>query len=237
MKWQYIQSELKSQYRGFLSTLLKIYASVILLILISVMQSKYTGFTMRDLMADPYALTNSSPFFGFISNLGVLILCSTSSICLFTASVVRKNNNGAKSDYYYFLVFSGMVALVLTLDDWLAIHEEVPYSILSLFIEFKRTKARQNFLEFLTFAVYGMAILLYLYRFRKIFLQKEYLILLFAFVFFALSLIFDFLPIWQDYYVPEEGCKLLGIVTFSAFYIRACQQRIHCNNYEQPAPF
>lgn len=107
-----LQSDLRFQFKRTFPTILKIYLPVLILLLITKIQVKFTGFPLSYLLADPYEITDLTPFLGFISNLGVLIWFSTAAICLFTAYVI-KSNRSTKRNWHSFLLFSSLITLLL----------------------------------------------------------------------------------------------------------------------------
>jgi len=148
------------------------------------------------------------PFYvGIVSNIGFLVWASAASICLFSAAVLRQE--AGKREWYLFLLFSGFITSMLLLDDFLLLHVVVP-----------------NYLhipEMLVYLGYGLLISLYLIRFRTMVLKTEFLLLLFAFGFFGLSIIIDAGLI--DFYgqnLFEDGFKLFGIVSWATYFIKVC---------------
>ena len=89
----------------------------------------------------------------------------------------------------------------------------------------------------LVYGFYGAFALGYLIRFAKTIATSDYLLLGFAFVFFGFSMIIDTLP-YDEYYfdfiavgfrgrhLMEDGAKLLGIVSWSAYFVRFSWFRI-----------
>ena len=109
------------------------------------------------------------------------------------------------------------MTVVLLLDDLFLFHEEV-------FPEYLHIPQKA------VFAGYGIIILLYLISFRASILDTEFLILLFAFGFFGLSIIVDEIlrSMIPQQHLFEDGAKLLGIVSWFAYFARVCVKQIKC---------
>jgi len=78
-------------------------------------------------------------------------------------------------------------------------------------------------------SVYGVLFLAVLIAFRKVVLETDFILLLLAFGFFGLSLFFDLLTENNtrgiNYHeIYEEGPKLMGVVSWTAYFIRAALQ-------------
>lgn len=163
-----------------------------------------------DLTRDPNAITPSKSYFGVISNLGVLFWSFSAVVCLYTYSLLFdsiSNRNQQTQSNLSVLLWGGIISMMLLFDDFFLLHEVVFKALFSLD-------------EKVTFAIYGVILLYYLFRFRKFIFQKSpYIFLLLSFFFFGLSLVFDFLPRFTDqwHHLFEDAPKFLGIVSWFAF--------------------
>ena len=156
---------------------------------------------------DPIHVLNGHPFTGILSNIGILFWCSTAAICFFSSAILwmNKSTNNSK-----FLLFSGLITLLLLLDDLFMLHEIMIPKYLHI-------------PEAAVYAGYLTMVLIYLFKFREEILKAEYTLLNFALGFFALSLVTDFFSDDKELkYLIEDGFKLLGIVTWFLFFIRTC---------------
>jgi len=107
-----------------------------------------------------------------------------------------------------FLFFSGLLTLVLLLDDLFMFHEDIFPKYLHI---------SQN----LVYVGYFSLIPIYLIKFRSMIFQTEYIVLFLALGFFGLSVICDLiLPLTNIEYLIEDGFKLFGIITWFIFFIR-----------------
>ena len=107
-----------------------------------------------------------------------------------------------------FLFFAGCLTTLLLLDDFLLWHEVVlPYLL--------------GISEKVVYTVYVLLTLTYLIRFRDPIRNSGYGLLLLSGVFFASSVLLDLKLHSSDFKsLTEDGAKLLGIATWSAFHIR-----------------
>jgi hypothetical protein len=73
---------------------------------------------------------------------------------------------------------------------------------------------------------YGLLLLAYLWRFRKIVLNSHFVLLVLASLFFGFSVVVDRLPqtLIPGHHLFEDGSKLLGIVSWFAYYLVFCYE-------------
>jgi hypothetical protein len=154
---------------------------------------------------DPTHILNGHPFIGVISNIGILFWCSAAAICFFCSAIRWMNKKTMNSK---FLLFSGLITLLLLLDDLFMLHEAIIPKYLHV-------------PEIAVYSGYLALILIYLLKFREDILKAEYTLLLIALGFFALSMISDVFLHHSDFEcLVEDGFKLFGIVTWFLFFIR-----------------
>lgn len=187
-----------------------------------------TGIPIAFLTRDAAAAVQAPFYAGIVSNLGALVWSAAAAVCLFSAFLVwtwsPKHTDRSHTDGALFLLFSGLITTVLMLDDVCFLHEEVIPHVFD--ISQKRV-----------FAGYGLMMCLYLVRFRTLILKTEFLLLLSACGFFAISIVVDVLPA-EDFYIEsiapgfrarhlfEDGAKLLGIVSWAVYYMRVSLQYV-----------
>jgi hypothetical protein len=181
------------------------------------------------LFRDPLAVAGGEPYFGIVSNLGVLVWAAACAISLFTGFQLRRID--PSSQVPGFLLWSGAISLVLMLDDFLLLHEVVYLNLLGL-------------PETVLFAGYGVAVASYLVRYREVIARFDGALLGAALAFFATSLFFDkltgprapgffaghppldlLLPL-VEWIAPiatllEDGPKLAGIALWGTYLVRA----------------
>ena len=78
---------------------------------------------LTDLMRDPTAVADIAPYIGFVSNIGILLWCATAVICFFSWQLIRTNEN--KSQHLPFIFWSGVLTVILMLDDLFLLHEDI----------------------------------------------------------------------------------------------------------------
>ncbi len=152
-------------------------------------------------------------YVGLVSNLGILLWCSVAAICFFTYILLsRKPKSFRLSPSFFF--WSAVISSTLLFDDLFLIHEKIVPKYLGI---------SQNVI----FMIYGLSILTYFLRWRRQILQTEYIFLLLALIFFALSLFLDIvhLPIAHHTFF-EDSFKFMGILNWSAYYIQTCRTQI-----------
>jgi hypothetical protein len=162
---------------------------------------------------DPTATLGGNPLTGVQSHLGVLVWWAAAAVCFLGAALLRRARRDPASTA--FLVWSGSITAVLTLDDLFQFHEDL--AVRYLRIEDK-----------VVVLAYGLAVLTYLVRYRRIILRSDYPLLLAGLVLFAASNAVD--VVLQDRWMSdwrifvEDGLKLLGIASWSSYLIRTSYQ-------------
>ncbi|NEZ54416.1 hypothetical protein [Adonisia turfae] len=201
-----------------------IYLFVIALIVVIWLQ---TLISPELLLRDVFTLTDVPPYYGLLSNFGIFLWCTTASVSLFSAVILsyKKRERG----FSLFFLFFGLISLILMLDDGLLLHESVVPKILENIFSY-------NTAEMLLPLSYGSAVIYSLLKFRKIILNTNYKFLFLALLFLFFSLVADHLiPLpdggryWLrdgENFLIEDGFKLLGIVTWSFYFIQTSLSRI-----------
>ncbi|MEO1092617.1 MAG: hypothetical protein AAFX81_18500 [Pseudomonadota bacterium] len=161
------------------------------------------------LLRDPLAVGVATgeccpPYYGAISNLGVLIWAAAASVGLFTALVLGSLGRWSALS---FPLASGLLTGLLTLDDLYMLHDRVlPYLGVP---------------EHVVYGVYGLLALAYLLRFHGELRAGSLPILLIAVAAFAASVLLDQLPQVSDthHVLIEDGAKFAGIVAWAVYQI------------------
>ena len=180
----------------------------------------WKGIPIDQLTRDPNAIGRTPPYAGFLSQVGIFFWSASAAVCMFSAKVLSRPLDNLKIKH--FLIASGMLALVLGLDDAFLLHEKFfPYFGIP---------------EQAVFLSYAGFILFYLVLFYSIILKTEYILLGMALVFFGVSVTLDvFEPRGIDPYLFEDGAKLVGIVSWLAYFLRAGASAVYHNAAQQGA--
>lgn len=187
--------------------LVPIFAMVIVTIVSVVADVPIAQFTR-----DPAALMHAHPATGFLSNLGVLIWCAAASICIFSGTVQFRRYGRCQETYFF--LSAGAMTMLLMLDDFFLLHEEI----------FPRYL---NIPEQITYSVYAALLFTGLYIFRRTITQTKFTILILAFFLLGSSVGVDII---QDHVekiagewriLIEDGFKLLGITAWFAYFYRS----------------
>ncbi|MCI0557029.1 MAG: hypothetical protein MN733_00925 [Nitrososphaera sp.] len=200
-----------AQVKALWSFLLQLYVLPLLGLCAVTLASLQSGVPVREFLADPTSVANSHPFTGVVSSVGVLLWCASAAICLFGWSILQYDNSERKLSN--FLCYSGLMTVVLLLDDLFLFHEVIFPHYLGI-------------PEQITIIVYGSLVFYWVIAFKHYILETEYIILLTALTFFWLSLLIDvfqyriepFLGDWRI--LLEDGFKLLGIVGWCGYLSR-----------------
>jgi hypothetical protein len=158
------------------------------------------------LTRDPLAVTGSAFYIGLLSNLGVMLWSATTAICFFRSFLLGYNHYFRPTTIFLFM--SGMLCLILSLDDAFMLHEEVFPDYFGL----SEKSVLGGYL--IIFAGYLV------YFFRQI-ARTEYLLFILALIFLGLSAILDqILPMSNLQTFIEDSLKFAGIVYWLTYFSR-----------------
>ena len=190
-----------------------LYMPAIFLILIVAIASYYLNIPISHFTRDPLAITGNHPFLGIISNVGAILWSFSVAICFFSYVLLKTSKES--HDVLGFILFGGVISLVLLLDDLFMLHERIypEYFWVS---------------EKIVFVFYGVLILFYLVKFRRIIIETDFIFILLAVFFFALSILVDLLPesLLPWHHLFEDGPKFFGIVSWFGYQLSVCFQEV-----------
>ena len=188
-----------------------IYIPPIMLLLILGGIAGFTDIEVGDFLADPAQIVGYDSYLGLVNNLGVVLWAAAMAVCFFTFIALRRTGNN--EDISRFVLFSGLLTLILLLDDLFLIHEGIG------------NYATEYIVPIIVIIFY----ILIIFRFRNAILKTNYIFLVIATGLFALSLAFDVVQsidsaLFQGgmRVLLEEGSKFLGIVSWLAYFTRLC---------------
>ena len=171
--------------------------------------------SIPDMTRDVTALANIHPLSGVLSNLGILLWCSTASICFFSAMTLP---NFKPRDMFWFLLSSFLLSAYLLFDDFFQFHEVLASRYLGLDEE-------------VVYTALGIAVSAYLIAFRRVILRTNFGVLLLALGFLATSVVADtaLKPwLWRRLghwlFLFEDGAKWLGIASWCSYYVHTSHQ-------------
>lgn len=189
--------------------LLQIWLPILIVLGITKLFSVATDIPLRQFMLDPTEFMRAPFYTGILANLGVLLWAATASICLFIAMFLPQLVGKAWRDFF---LVSGLLTLLLLLDDLLRIHDEIFPVHLGI---------KGDILGI----GYVFLIALYLFRYRTLIFQYPYTFLIMALGLFAISVAIDVAPAVlkhrfsvADLLLFEDGAKLLGIANWLAYF-------------------
>lgn len=213
-----ISSDLREQTPKLAPLLLLVYIPILLGLAALVVVYLVADIPLRWFFIDPVAEFNAPMYIRLVSNFGVLLWCAAAAVCLFSGWLVFSRTK--KRELFWFLICAGLVSSLLMFDD-LYLLEVLP--------------DHAHIPQKLVFVGYGGLVLTFLIRFRQEILNTDFLLLLLAFGFFALSVFVDLFVTPEEFYIfgsfpgrhiIEDGFKLLGIATWSVYLIRTCMQKV-----------
>ena len=188
------------------------FGPAVLVLALTAAASAATHLPLALFVRDATATLGGNPLTGVQSHLGVLVWWAAAAVCFFGAALLRERQDRSGTT---FLVWSGSITAVLALDDLFQFHED-------LAVRYLRVDDKAVVL------VYGVAVVTYLVRCRKMILWSDYSLLVAGLTLFAASNVVD--VFLQDRWMSdgriflEDGLKLLGIASWSSYLVRTTFQ-------------
>lgn len=147
-------------------------------------------------------------YFGFFSNLGVLLWCSAASVCFFASMLLTQRK--ADNRKILFMVSAGLLTGLLLFDDLFLAHEVIYPKVLGVDEKY-------------VIAVYVIFAIIYLSFFQKLIVRYGYSLMLISLILFSISIFEDLFQgdIGVMRRIGEDGTKFIGIATWTAFHFRA----------------
>lgn len=147
-------------------------------------------------------------YFGFFSNLGVLLWCSVASVCFFASMLLIQRK--ADRQEILFMVSAGLLTGLLLFDDLFLAHEVIYPKVLGVD-------------EVYVIAVYAIFAAIYLSFFRNLIIRNGYPLMLLSVILFSISIFEDVIHGEGGALrrIAEDGAKFIGIATWTAFHFRA----------------
>lgn len=203
---------LTRQLRSSCFSIIFILAVAGILIGVTLVLHIWREISIEILLRDPAAITGQPFYTGFLSQMGIFFWSAAATVCLFSVLIISRQTG--QSRLRQFLLISGMLTLFLGLDDAFLLHEEVfPIHL--------------GISEKVVFGSYAGFMLFYLSRFYPLILRTEYILMMMALFFFSLSMIVDkFDPSTMGFFLLEDSAKLIGILSWLAYFFRIGQSLV-----------
>ena len=200
---------LGDQFRKVVPVLLIVWLVTTLGLLLAIFASTLKDIPLDAFTNDPNASFNAPFYIGFFSNIGIMIWSAALTLCFYGA---WKLNKPVDAWNRQFLLASGIITLMMTVDDLFQLHELV-------FPKYFNISANMVYLTYMNIYI------IYFLRYRRQLMQTDYMALAVAFFFLGLSTVIDVLPlpIEKDTFL-EDAMKLLGIVSWTVYYVRTVDQ-------------
>lgn len=194
------------------SGVLQVLAVSALLLIATVLLGTSTRVPTRLLTRDPTAALGGAPYVGFLSQVGIFFWAGAAAVCLLAWRLVgREAAEGDRARGFF--AAGGMLTLLLGVDDLFLLHETVFPGV--------------GIPEPSVYAAYGAGLALFLARYRASVGITAPVLMALALASFGTSAAFDVLePRGVNQYLLEDGAKLVGIVSWLGFFLRAAEAEI-----------
>jgi len=214
-------ADARTQVGALRSLLLLTYGPALLVLAGAAVAYEVRGIPTGYLTRDPAALAQAPFYIGAISNLGMLGWSAGAAACALAYALLRRD--GGPSESRRFFLASGLLTAVLLVDDLFLVHDQI---------------APRYFRvpEEAILAVYAACAAAYLARFGAAIRGTDFLPLALALGFFAASLAADLWLAASPYsHLVEDGCKLIGIASWSAYFTHTALQQLQARRARGPA--
>lgn len=182
--------------------LLVLYLPILALLFLVTVAAFSSHISLSSLTRDMAAIAHVHPLIGVVSNVGVLLWCATAVICLFSWSLLRQQGLHAEAR---FLLWAGLMTVVLLVDDLFMIHEYI-------------APIHLHVSEKVVLAIYACAAGAYLLSHRRLILAANYQLLAAAMVLFTASMLVDIANGRGWWGLAEDGFKVLGIASWLGYH-------------------
>lgn len=157
-------------------------------------------------------------YYGFVSQLGLILWTIVATSCFFALFFLHKFNLSSPQ-VHRFLLHSALLSTFLLFDDMLLFHEHIAPDYFNIS---QRTVFKAYLVLFIAFAFVN----------RKALFSSEYLLFILSGGMFFLSIAIDVVTdkflanvkvgYWYEMYLTfsEDGFKLFGIASWTAYYLR-----------------
>jgi hypothetical protein len=171
---------------------------------------------------EPAEYFDGTRYVGWHAHL-VAVVWWVGGICALTAGVALFRFT-SRREATWFLLAGGTFTSVLVADDLFLLHEAL--------------NQRTGIHELFVFALYAVAMLAFLWRFRAAILAHDALLFVLSGAFLATSIGFDTLEHFVDgnFDLLEDGPKAIGVFLFSAFFARASLRELGAAITQTPSP-
>lgn len=191
--------------RDSLITLAYIFIPGLLFLGTSVFVAKTNGVFFETISRDPLQVLNGKPYVGIISNIGILFWCATCAVLFYSSMISRIKKRPDKETN--FLLFSGLLSILMLADDLFMLHDVVFHDEERLF-----------------YLLYGSSVIAIFIRYYKTILATDYVLLIFSFILLGLSATTDEVRAMgfrmEHPYIIEDSFKFLGIIAWFSYFTR-----------------
>jgi hypothetical protein len=182
--------------------LLLLFLPILALLSLVVLAAFFSHIPLSSLTRDMASIAHVHPLIGVVSNVGVLLWCATTVICLFSSTLLRQQGLRAEAR---FLLWAGLMTLVLLVDDLFMIHEYI-------------APVHFHVNEKVVLASYALGAGAYLLSQRHLILAANYQLLAAAMVLFTASMAVDIADVGGWLRLGEDGFKILGIASWFGYH-------------------
>jgi len=191
-----------TEFEFSLGSRLNLFALLLPLVLMAILY--YIGEPyIKQIMSDPIGYMDGEVWYGFGSNLGVLIWSCSAAISMFSGWLLYSNGGNKSSSQ--FLILLGALSLVLSLDDFFLLHDNIfPYF------------GVDEHVVFLFYAISGVYILA---KYISVISQTDNILFIIGGGLFCISILLDIIPPSPFLGFLEDAAKFTGICSWGYYLV------------------
>lgn len=180
--------------------------------LFTIWLANYTDNPVWKLAKDAAQVIGYPAYFGMLSSWSSMLWMATAAICLFTVAVTWRYSSDRPMRR--FLLFSGLLSLILAVDDLYLLHDSILPKALGA-------------PEFVFYGFYFALMTGYLIIFIRQIARSDYILFWIAFFFLAFSRgFYNLIPFLREFNTTNDMFKYFGIVFWLAFFARTAAKHL-----------
>lgn len=214
-----LKKEEDKEHPAFLEQLVAILPTLLLSgalglsgVLFTIWLANYTENPVWKLAKDAADVIGYPAYFGMLSSWSSMLWMATAAICIFTAVVSWKD--AVDRAMWRFLFFSGLLNLLLAIDDLYLLHDQILPRALHTY-------------ESVFYLLYLFLMTGYIIAFIKQIARSDYILFWIAFFFLAFSRgFYNLIPFLREFLTANDMFKYFGIVFWLAFFVRTAAKHL-----------
>ena len=198
------------QLRSLAPLLAAVFAAAFLVLAVVVLAAEVLDKPFGFFSREPSEVLRAPFYTGFLFHVGALAWWGGAVIALFVGFLIWQRDGRSVA---LPLLAGGALTAILALDDVFRIHEDF-------------MPGKLGVPKILSYGVYAALAVAWIWVYRRFVARTEWVLLVLALVFFAVSLVLDRAFVENQKHVIEDGAKFLGIVAWTLYFVRTSYREL-----------